>query len=295
MAVLVGPETRLLVQGLGRDGSFQATRAREYGTNMVAAVHPNRDGQKFEDEVPYFSTVAKAVEETGANTGVIFVPAPFAMDAIIEQVDAGIELVVCITEGVPVLDMAKVMAYIKDKPTRLIGANCPGVLSPASKAKVGIIPGNIVQPGNIGVVSRSGTLTYEAIAQLVQHGMGQSTCVGIGGDPIHGTTFTDVLELFQADDETEAIVLIGEIGGIREQLAADYIKEHVTKPVVATIAGQSAPPGKRMGHAGAIISGGKGTAEEKFAAFEAAGIACAKDPSELGAVLLKSLEANGLR
>jgi succinyl-CoA synthetase alpha subunit len=289
MAVLVGPDTRLLVQGLGRDGSFQATRAREYGTNMVAAVHPNRDGQKFEDEVPYFSTVAKAVEETGANTGVIFVPAPFAMDAIIEQVDAGIELVVCITEGVPVLDMAKVMAYIKDKPTRLIGANCPGVLSPASKAKVGIIPGNIVQPGNIGVVSRSGTLTYEAIAQLVQHGMGQSTCVGIGGDPIHGTTFTDVLELFQADDETEAIVLIGEIGGIREQLAADYIKEHVTKPVVATIAGQSAPPGKRMGHAGAIITGKAALASEKNKALSEAGVHVVDSPALIGAKMKEIL------
>ncbi len=289
MAVLVGPETRLLVQGLGRDGSFQATRAREYGTNMVAAVHPNRDGQKFEDEVPYFSTVAKAVEETGANTGVIFVPAPFAMDAIIEQVDAGIELIVCITEGVPVLDMANVMAYIKDKPTRLIGANCPGVLSPASKAKVGIIPGNIVQPGNIGVVSRSGTLTYEAIAQLVQHGMGQSTCVGIGGDPIHGTTFTDVLELFQADDETEAIVLIGEIGGIREQLAADYIKEHVTKPVVATIAGQSAPPGKRMGHAGAIITGKAALASEKNKALSEAGVHVVDSPALIGAKMKEIL------
>jgi len=289
MAVLVGPDTRLLVQGLGRDGSFQATRAREYGTNMVAAVHPNRDGQKFENEVPYFSTVAKAVEETGANTGVIFVPAPFAMDAIIEQVDAGIELVVCITEGVPVLDMAKVMAYIKDKPTRLIGANCPGVLSPASKAKVGIIPGNIVQPGNIGVVSRSGTLTYEAIAQLVQHGMGQSTCVGIGGDPIHGTTFTDVLELFQADDETEAIVLIGEIGGIREQLAADYIKEHVTKPVVATIAGQSAPPGKRMGHAGAIITGKAALASEKNKALSEAGVHVVDSPALIGAKMKEIL------
>ena len=184
MAILVGPETRLLIQGLGRDGSFQASRTREYGTNMVAAVHPGRDGQKFEDEVPYFSSAAKAVEATGANTGVLFVPAPFAMDAIIEQVDAGLELVVCITEGVPVLDMVKVMVYIKDKPVRLLGSNCPGVLSPASKAKVGIVPGSIVRPGNIGVVSRSGTLTYEAIAQLVQYGLGQSTCVGIGGDPV---------------------------------------------------------------------------------------------------------------
>ena len=283
MAILVGPETRLLIQGLGRDGSFQASRTREYGTNMVAAVHPGRDDQKFEDEVPYFSSAAKAVEATGANTGVIFVPAPFAMDAIIEQVDAGLELVVCITEGVPVLDMAKVMAYIKDKPVRLLGSNCPGVLSPASKAKVGIVPGNIVRPGNIGVVSRSGTLTYEAIAQLVQHGLGQSTCVGIGGDPIHGTTFTDVLELFEADDETEAIVLIGEIGGVREQLAAEYIKKHVTKPVVASIAGQSAPAGKRMGHAGAIITGKAALASEKSRALGEAGVHVVGSPTQIGA------------
>ncbi len=283
MAILVGPETRLLIQGLGRDGSFQASRTRKYGTNMVAAVHPGRDGQKFEDEVPYFSTVAKAVEDTGANTGVIFVPAPFAMDAIIEQVDARLELVVCITEGVPVLDMVKVMAYIKDRPTRLIGSNCPGVLSPASKAKVGIVPGNIVRPGNIGVVSRSGTLTYEAIAQLVQYGLGQSTCVGIGGDPVHGTTFTDVLELFQADDETEAIVLIGEIGGVREQLAAEYIRENVTKPVVAAIAGQSAPAGKRMGHAGAIITGRAALASEKSRALSEAGVHVVDSPTHIGA------------
>ena len=283
MAILVGPETRLLIQGLGRDGSFQASRTREYGTNMVAAVHPGRDGQKFEDEVPYFSTVAKAVEDTGANTGVIFVPAPFAMDAIIEQVDARLELVVCITEGVPVLDMVKVMAYIKDRPTRLIGSNCPGVLSPASKANVGIVPGNIVRPGNIGVVSRSGTLTYEAIAQLVQYGLGQSTCVGIGGDPVHGTTFTDVLELFQADDETEAIVLIGEIGGVREQLAAEYIRENVTKPVVAAIAGQSAPAGKRMGHAGAIITGRAALASEKSRALSEAGVHVVDSPTHIGA------------
>lgn len=283
MAILVGPETRLLIQGLGRDGSFQASRTREYGTNMVAAVHPGRDGEKFEDEVPYFSTVAKAVEDTGANTGVIFVPAPFAMDAIIEQVDAGLELVVCITEGVPVLDMVKVMAYIKDRPTRLIGSNCPGVLTPASKAKVGIVPGNIVRPGNIGVVSRSGTLTYEAIAQLVQYGLGQSTCVGIGGDPVHGTTFTDVLELFQADDETEAIVLIGEIGGVREQLAAEYIRENVTKPVVAAIAGQSAPAGKRMGHAGAIITGRAALASEKSRALSEAGVHVVDSPTHIGA------------
>ena len=289
MSILVGPDTRLLVQGLGRDGSFQANRTRAYGTDMVAAVHPGRDGRMFEDEVPYFSSVTRAVEETGANTGIIFVPAPFAMDAIIEQVDAGIELVVCITEGVPVLDMVKVMAYIKDKPTQLLGSNCPGVISPASKAKVGIIPGNIVQPGNMGVVSRSGTLTYEAIAQLVQHGLGQSTCVGIGGDPIHGTTFTDVLELFEADDETEAIVLIGEIGGIREQLAAEYIRDHITKPVVAAIAGQSAPAGKRMGHAGAIVTGKAALASEKNKALTNAGVHIVESPAYIGAKMKEVL------
>ena len=283
MPGLAGPHTRLLVQGLGRDGAFQASRAREYGTNMVAAVHPNRDGQKFEDAVPYFSTVAEAVKETGANTGVIFVPAPFAADAIIEQVDAGIDVVVCITEGVPVQDMVKVNAYIKGKKSRLVGPNCPGLIHPGSKAKVGIIPASIVRPGNIGVVSRSGTLTYEAIAQLVQVGLGQSSCVGIGGDPIHGTTFTDVLAMFQDDDETEAIVMIGEIGGVREQLAADFIKKHVTKPVVAAIAGQTAPPGKRMGHAGAIITGKAGLASEKNRALTEAGVHVVESPAYIGA------------
>ena len=227
MSILVNENTKLLIQGLGRDGSFQASKTLEYGTNVVAASIL-KEGTKFENKVPYFSSVEKAVQKTGANTGVIFVPAPFAMDAIIEQVDAGIDLIVCITEGVPVLDMIKIMSYIKNKPVRLIGSNCPGLLTPSTKTKVGIIPGNIVKPGNIGVVSRSGTLTYEAIAQLVQNGFGQSTCVGIGGDPVHGTTFTDVLQMFESDNETEAIVLIGEIGGTREQLAAKYIKNHVT-------------------------------------------------------------------
>ncbi len=283
MSVLVGPDTKLLVQGLGRDGSFQASRMREYGTNMVAAVHPNREGQKFEDTVPYFSSVAEAVEETGANTGVIFVPAPFAADAIVEQIDAGLDVVVCITEGVPVQDMIKVNAYVKGSDSRLVGPNCPGLIHPASKAKVGIIPGNIVEPGRVGVVSRSGTLTYEAIAQLVQVGLGQSSCVGIGGDPIHGTTFTDVLELFQEDDETDAIVLIGEIGGVREQLAAEFISDHVTKPVVAAIAGQTAPPGKRMGHAGAIITGKAGLASEKNRVLSEAGVHVVESPAYIGA------------
>lgn len=283
MSVLVGPNTKLLVQGLGRDGSFQASRMREYGTNMVAAVHPNRDGQKFEDAVPYFSSVREAVDETGANTGVIFVPAPFAADAIVEQVDAGLELVVCITEGVPVLDMVKINEYVKGSGSRLVGPNCPGLIHPASKAKVGIIPGSIVKPGRVGVVSRSGTLTYEAIAQLVQVGLGQSSCVGIGGDPIHGTTFTDVLELLQDDDETDAIVMIGEIGGVREQLAAEFIADRVTKPVVAAIAGQTAPPGKRMGHAGAIITGKAGLASEKNRALTEAGVHVVESPAYIGA------------
>lgn len=289
MNVLIGPETKLLVQGLGRDGSFQASRAREYGTNIVAAVHPNRDGQKFEDAVPYFSTVADAVRETGANTGVIFVPAPFAADAIIEQVDAGIAVVVCITEGVPVHDMVKVNAYVQGSKSRLVGPNCPGLIHPASKTKVGIVPASIVIPGRIGVVSRSGTLTYEAIAQLVQVGLGQSTCVGIGGDPIHGTTFTDVLALFQEDDETDAIVMIGEIGGVREQLAAEFIQQHVTKPVVAAIAGQTAPPGKRMGHAGAIITGKAGLASEKNRALAEAGVHVVESPAYIGAKMKEVL------
>ncbi len=282
MPVLVGKDTRLLVQGLGRDGSFQASRARAYGTNMVAGVHPGRGGSKFEDAVPIFTSVAEAVEETGANVGLIFVPAPFALDAIVEQVDAGLPLIVCITEGVPVQDMVKVLAYMKDKNSRLIGPNCPGVLQPATKAKVGIIPGSIVQEGRVGVVSRSGTLTYEAIAQLGQFGLGESTCVGIGGDPLHGTTFTDVLGMFQEDPDTDAIVMIGEIGGTREQNAAEFIKKHVTKPVVATIAGQTAPPGKRMGHAGAIVTGKAALASEKTRVLSEAGVHVVDSPAYIG-------------
>ncbi|MSQ09340.1 MAG: succinate--CoA ligase subunit alpha [Dehalococcoidia bacterium] len=282
MAVLVGKNTRLLVQGLGRDGAFQASRARAYGTNMAAAVHPGREGQKFEDAVPYFSSVARAVKETGANTGVIYVPAPAAADAIIEQVDAGIELIVCITEGVPVLDMMKVLAYMKGRKSRLIGPNCPGLLQPATKVKVGIIPASIVRPGTVGIVSRSGTLTYEAIAQLSTHGLGESTCVGIGGDPLHGTTFTDVLGLFQADPETEAIVMIGEIGGDREQRAAEFIKKNVKKPVVAAIVGHTAPTGKRMGHAGAIITGKAALASEKIKALKEAGVHVVDSPAYIG-------------
>ncbi len=282
MSVLVGPDTRLLVQGLGRDGSFQASRCREYGTNMVAAVHPGRGGMKFEDAVPIFESAAEAVDQTGADVGVIFVPAPFAADAIIEQVDAGLGLIIAITERIPVLDMVKVLAYMKDKDARLIGPNCPGLIQPATRTKIGIIPATIVREGRIGVVSRSGTLTYEAIAQLSQYGMGESTCVGIGGDPLHGTTFTDVLGMFEEDPDTDAIVLIGEIGGTREQKAAEYIRQHVTKPVVAAIVGQTAPPGKRMGHAGAIITGKAALASEKIKALTEAGAHVVDSPAYIG-------------
>ena len=282
MAVLVADPCRLLVQGLGRDGSFQAERIVEYGTNMVAAVHPNRGGMKFLDEIPYFETVKEAVAETGANTGLVFVPAPFAVDAILEQADAGLSLIVCITEGVPVQDMMKAKAYLDRTSSRLLGPNCPGLIHPGERIKLGIIPGAAVNPGNVGVVSRSGTLTYEAAAQLNAVGLGQSTCVGIGGDPIPGTNFIDVLEKFEDDDETEAIVMIGEIGGSREQVAAQFIKENVTKPVVATVAGQTAPPGKRMGHAGAIITGRAGLASEKNKALEAAGATVVESPAYIG-------------
>ena len=282
MAVLVADPCRLLVQGLGRDGSFQAERIVDYGTNMVAAVHPNRGGMKFLDEIPYFETVKEAVEETSANTGLVFVPAPFAVDAILEQANAGLSLIVCITEGVPVQDMMKAKAYLDRTSSRLLGPNCPGLIHPGERIKLGIIPGAAVNPGNVGVVSRSGTLTYEAAAQLNAVGLGQSTCVGIGGDPIPGTNFIDVLEKFEDDDETEAIVMIGEIGGSREQVAAQFIKENVTKPVVATVAGQTAPPGKRMGHAGAIITGRAGLASEKNKALEAAGATVVESPAYIG-------------
>ena len=289
MPVLVEDPCRLLVQGLGRDGSFQAQRIVEYGTNMVAAVHPNRAGTKFMDEVPYFETAREAIAATGANTGLVFVPAPFAMDAILEQADAGLSLIVCITEGVPVHDMMKAKAYLDRTNSRLLGPNCPGLIHPGERIKLGIIPGVAVSPGNVGVVSRSGTLTYEAVAQLGAVGMGQSTCVGIGGDPIPGTNFIDVLTEFQDDHETEAIVMIGEIGGTREQAAADFIKQHVTKPVVASIAGQTAPPGKRMGHAGAIITGKAGLASEKNKALEAAGATVVESPAYIGEAMANIL------
>lgn len=280
MSIFVNQDTQLVVQGItGRDGSFHAKQMLAYGTRVVAGVTPGKGGQKFENTVPIFNTVAEAVAATGADASVIYVPARFAADAIFEAADAGVSLVVCISEGVPVLDMTRVMPYLQAKGARLIGPNCPGLISPG-QAKVGIIPGQICAAGPVGVVSRSGTLTYEVVYQLTRAGIGQTTCVGIGGDPIIGTNFIDCLAAFQADPATKAIVMIGEIGGTDEQNAAAYVKEKVTKPVVGFIAGQTAPPGRRMGHAGAIISGSSGTAAEKIAAFEQAGIAVMKRPAD---------------
>ncbi len=278
MSIFIDRNTTVVVQGItGRDGSFHAKQMIEYGTRVVAGVTPGKGGQKFEGQVPVFNTVADAVRETGANTSVIYVPPMFAADAIMEAADAGIQLVVAITEGVPVLDMTRVYPYVKEKGVRLIGPNCPGLISPG-KSKVGIIPGRICAEGNIGVVSRSGTLTYEVVYQLTRAGLGQSTCVGIGGDPINGTNFIDCLAAFEKDPETKAVAMMGEIGGTDEQEAAAFVRNHMTKPVVGFIAGQTAPPGRRMGHAGAIISGSAGTAAEKIAAFEAAGMGVAKRP-----------------
>jgi len=281
VSIFVGKDTRLVVQGItGRDGSFHTKQMIAYGTKVVAGVTPGKGGQTFEGTVPVFNTVADAVKATGANTSVIYVPARFAADAVFEAADAGVRLVVCISEGVPVLDMTRVMPFLREKGVRLIGPNCPGIISPGH-AKVGIIPGQICIPGPVGLVSRSGTLTYEVVYQLTRAGIGQTTCVGIGGDPIIGTNFIDCLEAFQADPATKAIVVMGEIGGTDEQNAAAYVKEKVKKPVVGFIAGQTAPPGRRMGHAGAIISGSSGTAAEKIAAFEAAGIAVMKRPKDV--------------
>jgi succinyl-CoA synthetase alpha subunit len=282
MSVLVNEHTRLLVQGFtGKEGTFHAQQAIAYGTKVVGGVTPGKGGQTHLD-LPVFDTVAQGVKATGANASVIFVPPPFAADAIMEAADAGIPLVVCITEGIPQNDMVKVWAYLKNHPgTRLIGPNCPGVITPG-KCKIGIMPGHIHKPGHVGVVSRSGTLTYEAVGQLTSLGIGQSTCIGIGGDPIIGTSFTDAIKLFNEDPETHAIVMIGEIGGNAEETAAAYIKEHVRKPVVGFIAGQTAPPGRRMGHAGAIISGGSGKASDKIAAMRAAGIDVCDTPAEIG-------------
>jgi succinyl-CoA synthetase alpha subunit len=278
VSIFIDQNTRLLVQGItGRDGSFHTKQMIEYGTRVVAGVTPGKGGQRFEDQVPIFNTVHDAVRETGANTSVIYVPPPFAADAMMEAAAAGIALIVCITEGVPVLDMTRVYPYVKERGARLIGPNCPGLISPG-KAKVGIIPGRICEPGPVGVVSRSGTLTYEIVHQLTQAGIGQTTCVGIGGDPINGTNFIDCLEAFERDPDTRAIALMGEIGGTDEQEAAVYIKAQMKKPVVGFIAGQTAPPGRRMGHAGAIISGSAGTAAEKIQAFTDAGMGVARRP-----------------
>ncbi len=280
MSILVNKQTRLVVQGItGREGEFHTRQMIEYGTNVVAGVTPGKGGS-WVAGVPVFDTVREAVEATEANTSIIYVPARFAADAILEAADAGIQVVVCITEGIPVLDMIKIRAYLDCVPTRLIGPNCPGIITPG-EAKVGIMPGHIHIPGPVGVVSRSGTLTYEVVYALTERGLGQSTAIGIGGDPIVGTDFIEVLSLFEEDPHTEQVVLIGEIGGSDEQRAADFIARHMSKPVTAFIAGQTAPPGKRMGHAGAIIEGGEGTAAEKIAAFEAVGVRVARHPGEI--------------
>ena len=289
MSILVGKDTRLLVQGFtGNEGTFHSERCIEYGTNLVAGVTPGKGGTTHLDR-PVFDSVSDAVRETGANTSMIFVPPPFAADAILEAVDAGLDTVACITEGIPVMDMTRVRRFLDGKSTRLIGPNCPGLISPGEQCKVGIMPGNIHQAGSVGVVSRSGTLTYEAVAQLTENGLGQSSCVGIGGDPIVGSTFVDILELFENDPDTNGIVMIGEIGGSKEQDAAAFIKAHVTKPVVGFIAGGSAPPGRRMGHAGAIITGESGTAAAKQAALRAAGAHVVESPAVIGETMAKVL------
>ncbi len=288
MAVLVNQETRVLTQGItGATGQFHTRACKEYGTQMVAGVTPGKGGSSF-DAIPIFDTVGRAVAETGANATVIYVPPPFAADAIMEAADAGLPLIICITEGIPVRDMVRVKEYLAARSSRLLGPNCPGVITPG-ECKIGIMPGHIHRPGNIGVVSRSGTLTYEAVDQLTRLGLGQSSCVGIGGDPVHGLEFVDVLELFNRDAATEAVVMIGEIGGSAEEEAAAWIKANMKKPVVGFIAGQTAPPGKRMGHAGAIISGGKGTAREKIEAMKQAGIRMATSPALIGRTLQEAL------
>ncbi|HCK98786.1 MAG TPA: succinate--CoA ligase subunit alpha [Candidatus Marinimicrobia bacterium] len=289
MSILINENTKVIVQGItGKEGAFHTSKMLEYGTRVVAGVTPDKGGLKSEQGLPIFNTVRDAVSETGANAGVIFVPPRFAADAILEACDAGLDLVVCISEGIPTQDMIKVKHIVDRSKTRLIGPNCPGIISPG-KSKIGIMPGFIHKEGSVGIVSRSGTLTYEAVYQVTQLGLGQSTCVGIGGDPIIGTTFIDLLPLFAEDEQTEAVILIGEIGGTDEEEAAEYIKANFSKPVVAFIAGSTAPPGRRMGHAGAIIAGGKGTAQEKIAVLKSAGISVAENPAVIGTTLIEIL------
>ena len=291
MSIFIDQDTRLVVQGItGRDGSFHTRQMIEYGTRVVAGVTPGKGGQSFDGTVPVFDTVEQAVKEANANTSVIYVPPAFAADAMFEAADAGVQFIVCITEGVPVLDMMRVRMYVEEKGARLLGPNCPGLISPG-KSKVGIIPGNITEPGPVGLVSRSGTLTYEVVAKLKGAGIGTTTCVGIGGDPINGTSFIDCLAAFEADEETKAVVMIGEIGGTDEQEAADFVRQNLSKPVVGFIAGQTAPPGRRMGHAGAIISGSSGTAEEKIRSFEENGIGVARRPLDVVGLIRDALAA----
>ena len=290
MSILVDKNSKVICQGFtGKQGTYHSEQCMEYGTQIVGGVTPGRGGSEHLG-LPVFDTVHEAVAETGADVSMIYVPAPFAADAILEAADAGVKLVVCITEGIPVMDMVRVKAALKDYDCRLIGPNCPGIITPG-EAKIGIMPGFIAKPGRVGIVSRSGTLTYEAVYQTTCNGLGQTTCVGIGGDPVRGMNFIDCLEMFEKDDKTEAIIMVGEIGGSDEEAAAEFIKDNVNKPTVAYIAGVTAPPGKRMGHAGAIVSGGKGTAEEKFAALEAAGVATVRSPAELGDAIKERMGA----
>jgi succinyl-CoA synthetase alpha subunit len=294
MGILVDKDTRVLVQGItGREGGFHARACMAYGTNVVSGVTPGRGGQLFDEKIPVFDSVDEAVAQTGANLSLVFVPPAFAADAVAESAQSGVPLIACITEGIPVLDMVRLIRYLEDRPVRLIGPNCPGIINPGARCKVGIMPGAIHQPGRVGVVSRSGTLTYEAVAQLTNLGIGQSTCIGVGGDPITGTSFVDVLQLFEEDPDTDLIVLIGEIGGTKEQEAAAYIKNRVTKPVCALVVGASAPRGKRMGHAGAIITGDNARAESKITALQDAGAAIIPSPSDIGTTAQAVLQKMG--